>query len=198
MPPQTALVLLALVTAISVAADPSITPEKTIDLLKFHPYCDITTHLNPDRSLAADPSKAFEIVENGNLLITGKGWGYARTNNQFENYHLVAEYNWGEQTRDCRTGNASVSGIFDHAQVEDLVPLETPGSRATRSSSSKAAPETSPLLRKSIIPSTPSPPRKICPPKEHNRKAPASYVDPGWTNIQAYRRKNEVEKPVGE
>jgi len=43
-----------------------------------------------------DPEKVF-TVENGLLHITGKEFGYICTENVFKNFHLLAEFKWGEK-----------------------------------------------------------------------------------------------------
>src|SRR5215217_5114242 len=43
-----------------------------------------------------DPEKVF-TVENGLLHITGKEFGYICTENVFKDFHLLAEFKWGEK-----------------------------------------------------------------------------------------------------
>ncbi|MEM7146278.1 MAG: PVC-type heme-binding CxxCH protein [Verrucomicrobiota bacterium] len=191
------LTALALLALLPISPASALTPDKPIDLLKLDPDSEITTHLNPKVSQETDPDKAFHILDNGNLLIPGDGWGYVRTNDEFENYHLVAEYKWGEHTWGKRAGKARDSGILIHAQGEDgalgdswihsvEVQLIEGGSGNLAVVASKDNP-THTLTKTHKLPS-----------EEHGRKAPASYVDPNWTNTQGYRGENDVEQPVGD
>ncbi len=43
-----------------------------------------------------DPEKVF-VVENGLLHISGKEFGYIATEKTFKDFHLVAEFKWGEK-----------------------------------------------------------------------------------------------------
>ncbi len=43
-----------------------------------------------------DPEKVF-VVEDGLLHISGKEFGYIATEKTFKNFHLVAEFKWGEK-----------------------------------------------------------------------------------------------------
>ncbi len=43
-----------------------------------------------------DPRKVF-TVEDGMLHISGDGFGYVCTKQRYKDYHLVAEYRWGDE-----------------------------------------------------------------------------------------------------
>ncbi len=61
-----------------------------------------------------DPEKVFQ-VHDGVLHISGAEYGYAITKQEYENYHLRAEFKWGEATHSPRRGQARDSGILFHA-----------------------------------------------------------------------------------
>jgi hypothetical protein len=42
-----------------------------------------------------DPEKVF-TVDNGMIRVSGKVFGCFTTEKEFENYHLVTEFKWGE------------------------------------------------------------------------------------------------------
>ena len=65
-----------------------------------------------------DPRKVF-TVENGMLHISGDGMGYVCTKQRYKNYHLVAEYRWGERTWLSRKTNAKDTGVIVHCVEPD-------------------------------------------------------------------------------
>ncbi len=71
-----------------------------------------------DRGRNNDPGKVFS-VKNGILHITGKEWGYLMTNEEYENYKIVAEFKWGKITLPPRADNARDCGILIHSQGPD-------------------------------------------------------------------------------
>lgn len=65
-----------------------------------------------------DPNKVF-TVNKGLLTISGEVFGCITTNDEYENYKLVAEFKWGETTHGSRVGKAMDSGILLHSVGED-------------------------------------------------------------------------------
>jgi hypothetical protein len=65
-----------------------------------------------------DPRKVF-TVEDGMIHISGDGFGYFCTKKAYKDYHLVAEYRWGDKTWQSRKGKAKDSGIIVHCQEPD-------------------------------------------------------------------------------
>ena len=64
-----------------------------------------------------DPNKVFTVSE-ASIRISGEGYGYLATLNEFENYRLSLEFRWGDQAatdRRDRKGKALDSGVFLHA-----------------------------------------------------------------------------------
>jgi hypothetical protein len=63
-----------------------------------------------------DPRRVFSIT-NGTIRISGDGLGYLATTNEFENYHFLAEFKWGQRNSPWgdRIGRARDSGIFLHS-----------------------------------------------------------------------------------
>ena len=66
------------------------------------------------KGLNHDPGKVFQ-VHDGMLHISGAEYGYVITKEEYENYHLKAEFKWGEATHPPRAGQARDSGILFHA-----------------------------------------------------------------------------------
>jgi hypothetical protein len=68
----------------------------------------------------ADPRGVFSVT-NGAIRISGDGLGYLATTNEFSNYQLTLEFQWGgRNTRwGDRIGRARDSGVFLHAVGPD-------------------------------------------------------------------------------
>ena len=71
-----------------------------------------------DRGRDIDPKGVFSVVD-GLLRISGEEWGCVTSRESFENYHLVAEFKWGEKTWGERVDRARDSGILIHSTGED-------------------------------------------------------------------------------
>lgn len=65
-----------------------------------------------------DPNKVF-TVQNGMIRISGEEFGCITTNDEYDNYKLVVEFKWGEQTFAPRAEKARDSGILLHSIGED-------------------------------------------------------------------------------
>ena len=71
-----------------------------------------------NRGRDTDPKKVF-TVKNGLLNISGEEFGCITTNDEYDNYKLVAEYKWSGITHAPRVDNARDNGILVHSQGED-------------------------------------------------------------------------------
>ena len=65
-----------------------------------------------------DPSKVF-TVHDGLLHISGEEFGGLTTRDEFHDYHLVAEWKWGERTWEPRKSKTRDSGILLHCVGPD-------------------------------------------------------------------------------
>ncbi len=65
-----------------------------------------------------DPRRVFRVTD-GMLHITGDGFGYIRTKEDYRDYHLVAEFRWGTRTWRSRKERAKDSGILIHCVGPD-------------------------------------------------------------------------------
>ena len=70
--------------------------------------------------LNSDPGHVF-AVENGEIHVSGKEFGYIITKREYKNYYLRAEFKWGEGTFAPRAGQARDSGILYNIQGENKV-----------------------------------------------------------------------------
>ncbi|MGE5418719.1 MAG: DUF1080 domain-containing protein [Chloroflexota bacterium] len=71
-----------------------------------------------DRGKNNDPKKVFTVA-GGVIRISGEEFGCITTNEEFENYRLVAEFKWGDETFAPRTDKARDSGILLYSVGED-------------------------------------------------------------------------------
>lgn len=71
-----------------------------------------------DRGRNNDPKKVF-TVQNGMIRISGEEWGCITTEKEYENYHLIVEFRWGDLTFGERTGKARDSGVLLHSIGDD-------------------------------------------------------------------------------
>ena len=72
----------------------------------------------------ADPNKVFS-VQDGAIRISGEEWGGIATRQMYRDYHLIVEWKWGGPTHGIRTGKARDSGILVHGVGEDGAAMGT-------------------------------------------------------------------------
>jgi len=65
-----------------------------------------------------DPDKVFSVVD-GAIRVSGQTFGCFTTEKEFENYHLVVEFKWGEKTWPPRADKTMDSGILLHCVGDD-------------------------------------------------------------------------------
>ncbi|GIW82040.1 MAG: hypothetical protein KatS3mg105_3847 [Gemmatales bacterium] len=65
-----------------------------------------------------DPKKVF-TVKDGMIHVSGEVYGGLITEKEYENYHLIVEFKWGEKTYPPRKDKARDSGILLHCVGED-------------------------------------------------------------------------------
>jgi hypothetical protein len=92
----------------------AVAPTETIQLFNGKDLTGLTTWLKDTKR--DDPRKVFRVVD-GQIHITGDGYGYLATEKAYREYHLVVEYKWGKRTY----GGKFVrnSGILLHAVGPD-------------------------------------------------------------------------------
>jgi hypothetical protein len=95
--PRTLLTLLVMFTWVgpSSAADEPIAPKEVTPLFNGKNLDGLTTWLKESKS--EDPKKVFRVTD-GQLHITGDGFGYIATKQAYKDYRVVAEYKWGKKT----------------------------------------------------------------------------------------------------
>jgi hypothetical protein len=80
------------------------------DLAGFYPYLRGRGH--------DDPNNVF-TVRDGLIVISGQEFGGLTTRDEFQNYHLITEWKWGERTWAPRKERSRDSGILVHCTGPD-------------------------------------------------------------------------------
>ncbi len=99
---------------VAIAADEPVSPKETAALFNGKDLTGLTTWLKDSKR--EDPKKVFRVAD-GNLHITGDGFGYIATEKAYKDYRVVIEYKWGKKT----DGGKYVrnSGLLLHATGPD-------------------------------------------------------------------------------
>lgn len=71
-----------------------------------------------DHGKGVDPKAVFTVAD-GVIRISGEEWGCITTEEEFENYHALIEFKWGEKTWANRVDAARDSGFLVHSVGED-------------------------------------------------------------------------------
>jgi hypothetical protein len=79
----------------SFAADEPVAPKEATTLFNGKDLTGLTTWLK--ESKRDDPKKVFRVTD-GQLHLTGEGFGYVATEKAYKDYRVVVEYKWGKKT----------------------------------------------------------------------------------------------------
>jgi hypothetical protein len=72
-----------------------ITPKESTPLFNGKDLSGLTTWLKDTKR--EDPKQVFRVTD-GQLHITGEGFGYVATEKEYKDYRVVIEYKWGKKT----------------------------------------------------------------------------------------------------
>ena len=76
---------------------------------------NVEHHVNPKMDFHDDPKDIWTFAADGTFHISGRGYGYAATKENYRDYHLVIEFKWGAKTWGKREKAAKDNGILLHA-----------------------------------------------------------------------------------
>lgn len=110
------MTLLTAAVLCAFAAAPT-TPAEPIQLFNGKDLSSFYTFIK-DRGRDTDPKQVFTVVD-GMIRISGEEWGCITTSDEYTNYHLVAEFKWGDEAFAPREKAARDNGILVHSQGED-------------------------------------------------------------------------------
>lgn len=88
---------------------------KKIDLLEVIKSGNVEHHVNPKMDFHDDPKDIWKFAADGTFNISGRGYGYVATKENYRDYHLVLEFKWGTKTWGAREKKAKDNGILLHA-----------------------------------------------------------------------------------
>jgi putative membrane-bound dehydrogenase-like protein len=88
---------------------------KKIDLLEVIRSGNVEHHVNPKMDFHDDPKDIWTFAKDGTFNISGRGYGYVATKDNYRDYHLVLEFKWGTKTWGTREKKAKDNGILLHA-----------------------------------------------------------------------------------
>ena len=155
-----------------------------------------------------DPDKVF-TVQDGMIRVSGEEFGGFTTEKEYENYHLVVEFKWGEKTWRPREQRIRDSGILLHCVGEDgaaggvwmesiecqMIEGGTGDFILVKGKNSRSVTATVEKTRQGSGTTT-------------RRREPAKFPprprinwcgrDPDWKDVKGFRGKQDVEKPAGE
>ncbi len=94
---MTRLLLLAAILpgGLAAAADEPVTPREPMPLFNGKNLDGLTPWLKDSKR--DDPKKVFRVTD-GQLHLTGDGFGYLATEKPYRDYRVVVEYKWGKKT----------------------------------------------------------------------------------------------------
>ena len=163
-----------------------------------------------DHGRNRDPNQVFTVVDDG-IHISGQDWGCLTTNDRYENYHLIAEYRWGDETHSPRQEAARDSGIMLHSTGEDGACLNT-WMRAIEVQIIEGGTGDLILVGTGLdqfLLTSRARTRSGRKPYVHDPDgAPVTLIgngrvawcgrDPGWADVKGFRGRQDIEKPLGQ
>ena len=164
-----------------------------------------------DRGRDNDPNRVFSVAD-GAIHVSGQEWGCVTTRDEYENYHLMVEYKWGQTTWEPRTGNARDSGILLHSVGEDgafgktwMYSIECnvieggTGDFIVVGDGSDAYSVTAPVCPEKSAGCYIYDPKEAGPTGTiHSGRINWFARDPEWQDVKGFRGKRDLEKPIGE
>jgi hypothetical protein len=153
-----------------------------------------------------DPKKVFTVVD-GMIRISGEEYGGIATGGNFRDYHLIAEWKWGDETWGARKEKTRDSGILLHCvgpdgaaggqwmQSIECQIIEGGCGDFIRVRGATATP--------SLTCETRADGKQLYYEKGGKSVTDGGRInwwgrDPEWKDVLGFRGKNDVEKPPGE
>ena len=93
--------------------------EAKVDLLQVIKAGGVTSFLNEKQTLHDPPEKIWTFTDDGQLKVSGRGFGYLATKESYGDYHLVIDYKFTGLTLGTREGKARDNGILVHGHGPD-------------------------------------------------------------------------------
>lgn len=105
--------LFAVSTSAILTAEAELEVTAKIDIFNLIEKGEVEYHINKTME---EPDKAEEIfvLKDGQLTISGKGYGYMITKSAYKDYRLIVEFKWTGPTWGKRVKSARDSGVLVH------------------------------------------------------------------------------------
>jgi putative membrane-bound dehydrogenase-like protein len=185
-----------------------------VDLLEVIKSGNVEHHVNPKMDFHDDPKDIWTFAKDGTFNISGRGYGYVATKENYRDYHLVIEFKWGTKTWGAREKKAKDNGILLHAYgphgaysdtwmasieaqiieggVGDILVLSPKLADGTELTTSLSAEFTLDRDKEKIW--------KAGSPRQTVTKGRINWKgrDEDWSDTVGFRGKNDVESPSGE
>jgi hypothetical protein len=175
------------------------------DLTNFYTYLVAPSKDAKPYGKNNDPEQVF-TVHDGMIHVSGKVFGGLITDQEYGNYHLIAEFKWGEKTWPPRENAARDSGILLHCTGEDggfgpwmesfecqmieggTADLLILGKKEKRSLTVEAEKRGGQYYYKVGAPAV----------TLESGRFNWYARDPNWKDVKGFRGEHDLEKPVGE
>lgn len=169
------------------------------DLTNFYTF--LKTH-----GKNVDPDKVFS-VKDGMICVSGKEFGCFTTEKEFENYRLLVEFKWGEETWAPRKDRARDSGVLLHCVGKDggrggvwMESVECQLIEGGTGDFILVSGEKNPEITARV---TMQDKQLYFDPKAEPQRIKGKRVnwygrDPAWKDVVGFRGKQDVENPVGQ
>jgi putative membrane-bound dehydrogenase-like protein len=89
-------------------------PTAKVDLLQSVKSGGVTYFVSQKQTLKDSPEQIWTFGEEGQLKISGRGFGYLATKADYKDYHLVIEYKFPGPTMGSRENKARDNGVLVH------------------------------------------------------------------------------------
>jgi hypothetical protein len=208
------LLLAVLVAGCCVLPAPAQTVTEPIKLFNGKDLTNFYTYL---RKLGKnnDPSNVF-TVKDGMIRVSGEIFGCFTTEKEFENYHLVCEFKWGEKTWPPREKATRDSGILLHCVGADgaagndawMESIECQMIEGGTGDFILVGGKGRPTMSANVeFRATPSGQDKKKQAYYHPEGSAMKFTggrinwygrDPDWKDVLGFRGKQDVERPAGE
>ncbi|HKJ67582.1 MAG TPA: DUF1080 domain-containing protein [bacterium] len=158
--------------------------------------------------LDKDPHAVFTI-QRGVLRVSGEDWGTLMTRKEYDNYHLIVEYRWGDETMGDRANKARDSGVWVHSIGEEgargdawMLGIEVNVIEGGTGDLLVIGDGSDTFAATALVRTDEQPNRYVF---DLNGEALTLHEgrinwwgrDPGWQDVKGYRGSRDVEKPPG-
>jgi putative membrane-bound dehydrogenase-like protein len=190
------------------------TVKTKINLLDVIKAGEVEYNINPKNDFHDDPKDIWTIQPDGTLKVSGRGYGYVATKNDYRDYHLVIEFKWTDKTWGAREKKSRDNGILLHsygphgayggtwmASIEAQIIEGGTGDILVLNPKLPDGTELNTSLSAEFVLDRDKEKRwKKGGPRQVVTKGRINWKDrdEDWADVKGFRGKNDVESPTGE